>query len=348
MQDKRLFVFLSVIGVLFVYRSRCQLPFDQERANRSKLVDHGLREGRVTPLNVEIHDSVKEKVRKRPARFYLDPKGQRAPASCPSPCPYTYQSVMSEGKRTIRMDDYPFPTGGPIPKQQRKLKVALGVLEENNITYILGVSPLQLLLKGDLDQHIEFLNSVVKKGYVCMHGFDHRTTKGTDKPDTNTWKDGGEFAQYTPVELNRLWNKGNEILLRVNRYTTEHFIPPFNAITQDMVDVLMRHGVKYIHTIDIAVKNKKSDYIVPPAYVRHNFGGWLENFKLNDGVILVVSEWKKTMDYAKDVISKISTIKSQITLHWYFDFNHKPPVEQAYQKLAIEMLKSNITDVGKI
>ena len=279
-------------------------------------------------------DVTEANLAKRGDRFYLDPKGERAPASCPSPCPYTYQSVMSENKRTIRMDDYPFPSTMPIPEQQKKLKRTLNVFEENNIPYILGVSPLQLLLKGNVDQHIEFLNSLVKKGYVCMHGFNHRTTKGTDTTDTSRWKEGGEFAQYTPSELESLWNKGNEILTRVNRYTTEHFIPPFNAITQDMVDVLMRHGVKYIHSFDVAVKYRLEDAEAHPS-TGGSFGGWLEDYKVNDGVTFVVSEWHKTYWHAKNILP--NRFSSQITLHWIYD-TKKQNVEQIYRELAKKMI----------
>ena len=106
------------------------------------------------------------------SEFYLDPKGQIPKASvCSPPCPYTYQSVMSNGIRTVRFDDYPFPSSMPIAEQQDKLNKTLNIFEENNIPYVLGVSPLQLLLKGELNNHTEFLNSVVKKGYICMHGF---------------------------------------------------------------------------------------------------------------------------------------------------------------------------------
>merc|ERR1711865_1307184 len=99
---------------------------------------------------------------------------------------------MVGGRRTVRMDDYPYPSGMPIAKQQQRLKSVLDVFEQANVPYILGVSPLQLMLKGDMAQHIDFLNAVVKTGYLCMHGFDHRTTQGTDTADTNKWRKGGE------------------------------------------------------------------------------------------------------------------------------------------------------------
>jgi hypothetical protein len=140
----------------------------------------------------------------------------------------------------------------------------------------------------------------------------------------------------TPSELESLWNKGNEILTRVNRYTTEHFIPPFNAITQDMLNVLMQHGVKYIHSFDVALKYRKPDAVSHPAF-GPPFGGWIEHFNLSNGVTFVVSEWRKTYGRAKDVVSRVSTIKSQICLHWKFDFKY-PPVEQIYRELAKKMI----------
>jgi hypothetical protein len=264
--------------------------------------------------------------------FYLDAVGERAEPSCTAPCPYTYQSVMIDGMRTVRMDDYPYPSTTSIEKQQDKLKLVLDIFEKYNVPYILGVSPLQLLLKGEISQHIEFLNSVVKKGYVCMHGFDHRTTKGTDTADVNKWKYGGEFAQYGPSELENLWKQGHDILLNVNRYTIQHFIPPFNAITQNMVNVLMNHGVKFIHSFDVALKHRGVDAGDYPYDNGGNWGGWIEDYKVDKDVIFVVAKWRKT--YTD--IHKIKPEKesSQIVLHWYYD-TQKKDVVQNYEKLAL-------------
>lgn len=255
------------------------------------------------------------RLRSKHSRFYLDPDGQLPDPSCQDPCPYTYQSVMTEGNRTVRMDDYPYPNSMPISEQQKILKRALDVFEEAHIPYILGVSPLHLLLKGSVDQHIDFLNSVVKSGYVCMHGFDHRTNKGTDSIDMNAWRHGGEFAQYNASELSALWSKGHEILLRVHRYTTDHFIPPFNAITQDMVDLLGRMGIKYIHSFDVALKKRKESATPHPPH--GNFGGWIEDMRVSEGLVFVVSEWQKTYAEADKVI--VESTGSQLALHWFFD-----------------------------
>eukprot|EP01047_Picozoa_sp_COSAG01_P016888 COSAG01_NODE_879_length_12944_cov_9.811021_3_plen_592_part_00 len=267
--------------------------------------------------------------------FYLDPEGKHAENGCGAlshRCPYTYQSVMFNGRRTVRMDDYPFPSDMPIAEQQQKLKGVLDVFERYRVPYILGVSPLQLLLKGDMAQHIYFLNSVVKHGFLCMHGFDHRTTKDTDSVDTNQWERGGEFAQYTPAELEALWTQGHNILLKLNRYTTDHFIPPFNAITQAMVNVLLRHDVKFIHSFDVALKRRGADAVAHPD-LGGNFGGWIEDYAVADRAVFVVSEWQKTYADAKD----INTMRrSQITLHWIYDVK-QGGIGQTYADLAVKL-----------
>lgn len=68
-----------------------------------------------------------------------------------------------------------------------------------------------------------------------MHEFYHRADERTDRVDTAKSPIGEEFAQ-NGTDLSTLqaqWMKGNEILLKtINGYTTEHFIPPFNGMTQ--------------------------------------------------------------------------------------------------------------------
>ena len=159
-----------------------------------------------------------------------------------NPCSYTLGSTIARGRRVIRMGDYPFPSAMPIAEQQSKLAVALNILESNDIPYVLGVSPMQLLLKGELHDHVRFLNLHVRRGFVfvCVHGFDHCTNAGTDDVDPKVCEIGGEFAKYSPRELQDQWAKGDAILRPIDRYTTDHFIPPFNALTQDMVTTLAR------------------------------------------------------------------------------------------------------------
>ena len=249
----------------------------------------------------------------------------------------TLGTVVVNGKRLIRMDDYPFPSSVSIHEQQKRLGRVLNILEAHDVPYVLGVSPLQLLMKGDLDQHVRFLNSHVRKGFVCMHGFDHRTDEGTDRVDTAKWQLGGEFAKYG-TDLSTLqaqWTKGNEILLKINRYTTEHFIPPFNSMTQSMVDVLTRNNVTFIHSFDVALRKRAVD-AVPYNEAGGNFGGWIEEYRVTpDVIVVVVSEWKKTYDFVSkvDAYLRRNPQGSQVTLHWYFD-TQRWNWARAYRKFA--------------
>ena len=265
--------------------------------------------------------------------FHVDESNQHT-HTCHEPCSYTLGSVFVRGRRVIRMDDYPFPSTMPIAAQQSKLAAALDILESNDIPYVLGVSPMQLLLKGELDDHVRFLNRHVRRGFVCMHGFDHRTSAGTDDIDTKIWEIGGEFAKYSPRELQDQWVKGDAILRRIDRYTTDHFIPPFNALTQDMVTTLARNGVKYIHSFDVALRQRPKGAVSHPN-VGGNFGGWIEDYQLPKGVLFVVAEWGKSYADVDDVSAYLSNNPrgSQATLHWYYD-SRKKNYAQLYEDFS--------------
>ncbi len=234
----------------------------------------------------------------------------------------------------IRMDDYPFPSAMPIAEQQSKLAVALNILESNDIPYVLGVSPMQLLLKGELDDHVRFLNLHVRRGFVCVHGFDHHTKAGTDDVDPKIWEIGGEFAKYSPRELQDQWSEEDAILRRIDWYTTDHFIPPFNALTQDMVTTLARNGVKYIHSFDVALRQRPKGAVSHPN-IGGNYGGWLEDYKVPAGVMFVVSEWSKSYGNVDGVSVYLSGNPggSQATLHWYYD-SRKENYAQLYEELS--------------
>lgn len=177
--------------------------------------------------------------------FSLDPLGKHG-CDGATPCTYTFQTTFADGKEMIRIDDYPFPNGGhQLKDQQDAVRKALSGLEEMNQPYIIGASPLLFQHFGTEEEHINFLNSVVKVGFVVFHGFDHSTGWKPFITDTGTWQSGGEFSKYTKEQLETNWQRGDAILSKVKRYTRKHFIPPFNAINQDMVDVITSHGTKY-------------------------------------------------------------------------------------------------------
>jgi len=160
--------------------------------------------------------------------------------------------------------------------------------ERRGVPYLLGVSPHRLAY-DDVQEHVDFLNHVVTKGYICMHGFTHRTDTYTDKIRTTVWERGGEFAKYeTEVELESELLKRDAILQKLQRYTREHFIPPFNALTQMMVNVLMRKGTHFIHSFDAALCERPARAIPHPD-VRGNFGGCLEDMRVRQSAVFVVS-----------------------------------------------------------
>ena len=169
-----------------------------------------------------------------------------------------------------------------------------------------------------------------------MHGFDHRTDENTDLVDTEKWASGGEFSKYRTdqTSLQEKWSKGHDILMRINRYTTEHFIPPFNALTQSMVDVLMRNNVTFIHTIDVALRNRPVGAVLYEG-VGGNFGGWIKDYVVPTDVVFVVSEWKKTYGFVSDVDAYLrrNPKGSQVTLHWYYDTQRRNWA-RSYKKFA--------------
>ena len=263
-------------------------------------------------------------------------KGAEFKTTADSARSMTLGTVVVNGKRLIRIDDYPFPSSMSIETQQTRLGRVLDILEAYAVPYLLGVSPMQMLLKGDVHQHVQFLNAHVRTGFVCMHGFDHRTDENTDLVDTEKWASGGEFSKYGTDQklLQEKWSKGHDILMGINRYTTEHFIPPFNALTQSMVDVLTRNNVTFIHTCDVALRNR-SVSAVPYENAGGNFGGWIEDYVVPSGVVFVVSEWKKTYDFVSDVDAYLrrNPKGSQVTLHWYYDTQRRNWA-RSYKKFA--------------
>jgi hypothetical protein len=57
--------------------------------------------------------------------------------------------------------------------------------------------------------------SQVRQGYVCMHGFDHRTTEGSEVVNFALWDKGGEFSRYNRTQLHELWERSDAILQQV-------------------------------------------------------------------------------------------------------------------------------------
>jgi len=103
-----------------------------------------------------------------------------------------------------------------------------------------------------------------------------------------------------------------------------------------MVNVLMRKGTRFIHSFDAALCERPARAIPHPD-VGGNFGGCLEDMRVRQSAVFVVSEWKRTYADADEL--QIEPHGSQITLHWYFDAK-KPTFPRSYEHLSEKLLAS--------
>lgn len=203
--------------------------------------------------------------------------------------------------RLVRVDDFPAGDKNRLwMLYDDYLFKFLGILEKENVNYILGASPLQF----ESNSEIEFLQDHVIKGRVVMHGFDHGFSN-TDWEWQNikeSWQYGGEFAFMPHEEISDKYDQCHEILSELKTYDEQHFIPPFNAINQQLLDVLHEKGVKYIHLNSL-------------DYEAHN------QFNLNfHGLEKLISNNARTYGNTEVVIEHLED-PSTITLHWIYDQN---------------------------
>ena len=221
--------------------------------------------------------------------------------------------------RSVRIDDFPhgdlrlFATRDGN-RYRGLVETTLNTFEQYEVPYILGATP-QLLQAGD----IEFLNSIVKKGKVVMHGFTH----GWDYPDwhniVDCWEHGGEFASYTRERIEQSYVHGLHILKEIDSFCEEDFIPPFNCYNQELLDVLKETNVKRIHGCD-----KEWD-----KYGYDN----LNHYDIEP----VISKFGATYSDANVVIKNLDD-PSQITLHWCYDCE-RVGWEDDYHSLCKELIK---------
>lgn len=212
----------------------------------------------------------------------------------------------------FRIDDFPYGslcTGwGHIcfdDYRERSLEW-IKPFEEHEVDYIWGVTPL-LFNDGDID----FLNEHVKHGKIVMHGFDHGFEMWANIPRLEiekTWKDGGEFRDLNYETLFKKYHQCDSILCNINSYDETHFIPPFNAFTQTLIDFFVDHtGVKTLHgetqVYEKYLKNKNIDF---------------------RGLNVIMPTDGDDYSFAKSIFEKlpswlISGEKKSPTLHWLFD-----------------------------
>jgi len=211
----------------------------------------------------------------------------------------------------IRLDDFPTGVKGWQPPLE-PLAAILAMFNRVHARYLLGVSPL-LLRPGDT----EWLNEhVAAPGAVVMHGFDHRITYPDWPRVRNTWPHGGEFEGMTACRFLARWAECDGILRAIQRYDDSHFVPPFNAYTQAVLDALQETPVLNLHTLDSLHRE-------------------LQQNKLNHGrLILHIGTWEKSYGSVHDVAAQYNRSGPTITLHWAFDQQANSAWLQDYERLA--------------
>lgn len=212
--------------------------------------------------------------------------------------------------RVLRIDDYPMPNG--VESRHIALEV-LDILNDHNVPYLLGVVP-DLLVEQDFD----LLDKHLRSGQACMHGFDHAVhspywAHGIEK----IWPLGGEFINMSEDIIEERFTKATKVLSRLKAFNPDHFIAPFNTYTQELVNVLDRHKVTFLHTCD-------------KEYDSYNYKDM--DYK---SVKPVISLLTKTYDYASNVVNWLHD-PSQITLHWYYDCQYSN-WREAYTRLCIAL-----------
>jgi len=221
----------------------------------------------------------------------------------------------------IRIDDFPhgdrrlFIANHSRNHLYRKIVAeALNVFELNKVDYILGASPL-LFQDGD----VEFLNETVHHGKVVLHGFTHGWERDPWSSITSCWPTGGEFSGLSCEEIRERYERSLETISKVNCFSSDHFIAPFNCYNQELLDVLSETPVKFIHTSD----------------------EFWDEYDLADlnyyDIEPVISKFKVTYDDANKVINNLHD-ESQITLHWCYDVARYNWLDD-YQKLCNEVKK---------
>lgn len=224
----------------------------------------------------------------------------------------------------IRIDDYPYGDRNLAIGPQRDcyknecLKI-VDIIEQYDVEYIWGVSP--LLCNEDI---LSVFSNKMKNGSIVMHGFDHAFSLVNDWMHvTDCWQAGGEFGFYSEETIEKLYEYCDLILSKV-KYNKRHFIPPFNCYNQEVLNVLDRHGVEFIHTCDQEVKKYGLDKLD------------------HKGIKMVVSELGSTYDYIHKVRNHIG--KSQITLHWCYDIMNVPNWEREYHNTFNLLHQANQVD----
>tara|TARA_R110000824_G_scaffold342136_1_gene528593 strand:+ start:5549 stop:6241 length:693 start_codon:yes stop_codon:yes gene_type:complete len=209
--------------------------------------------------------------------------------------------------RLIRMDD--FPSGDKARnKDWNILSNILKIFENYHVNYLLATSP--MLYNGDTCEekinspHMQFLKDNVVTGKIVMHGFNHGFHHRWDTI-VETWEKGGEFINMSHEEISSKYDMCNKILSCLDNYDPTHFVPPFNAINQNLLDVLNTKEIKFIHLNSLYYDQYKQ----------------YENNFYN--IEPLISENARTYADSPVILENINDYDEVITMHWVYDQNYQ-------------------------
>ena len=209
--------------------------------------------------------------------------------------------------RLVRMDD--FPSGDKKRSVSWDiLSNILKIFEDYKVNYLLATSP--LLYDGETceekinSNHIQFLKDNVITGKIVMHGFNHGFHHDW-KHIVETWEGGGEFLDMSCDDIDSKYDECHTILSCLENYDPTHFVPPFNAINQNLLDVLHKKQIKYIHLNSLYYEEYKQ--------YENNFYD----------IELLISENAKTYAHSSVILRNINDYDQVITMHWVYDKDYE-------------------------
>ena len=133
----------------------------------------------------------------------------------------------------IRIDDYPTGVRPILPDHITRLGAVLKVFEEKGVPYLLGVVP-ELLDQADY----EYLRTL-KHATIALHGRDHLYGR---------WKEGDPDNEFLGMPYAEVERKVTQGLAKLAEWAPRVYIPPFNTVTNELLDVLHEKGVDLVCT----------------------------------------------------------------------------------------------------
>jgi hypothetical protein len=239
-----------------------------------------------------------------------------------------------DGPIYLRLDDFPvgdyiqFRARGTL---RRQLLDILTVLEELDVPYILAATP---LLFGPNDH--DFLNSIVNRGKVVMHGFWHGF-HNQERVHQN------DFAGMTHAEVIQTYNTAHQIMGTVRAYDPSQFVAPYNVYTQELLDVpnaVQSIGIihaSHINDQSISRTNRSLDFhgadVVSP----------LACSSVDFFVRAFDARGEKPMQETATVVKEVAYGSGSLPLllHWYTDAIWVNDYVNWYRRLAVHVRAHN-------